>query len=198
MFAMDQREYYQTHLPRCTAGFSAQLAELPDVQFDGHSSLSDLQVMSPGTNIEAPQHINTVFRLSCKCGSEKHYVFAHPWTNPERPEEFLFLSPIALQCVACNRLTELMDTDVHGHDAELGNGSATIRGQGKREEVECGGCDLHKVLQVFVRFEYPDGLFADEIKDVEVRQEDLFTWFSLVAKCAKCESLLPVASYECA
>jgi hypothetical protein len=195
---INQLEYYRTHLPRCIAGFTAKPAELPDVQFDGHPSLSELQAKFPGVPIQAPEHINTLFLLSCMCGSDKHYVFAHPWTNPEQPDQFLFLSPLVLQCVGCKKLSELIDTAVHGYDAELGNGSATMRGEGKREEVECGGCDLHKVLQVFVRFEYPDDLLTEDVKEYEGRQQDLFTWFSLVAQCAKCGSLLPVADYECA
>ncbi|HET6881455.1 MAG TPA: hypothetical protein VFI31_14935 [Pirellulales bacterium] len=195
---MDQKEYYRNHPPRCIAGFGVQSAELPEVQFDGHPSFSDIKGKFPGLQIEAPEHINTIFLLSCRCGSDKHHVIAHAWANPEQPDQFVFLSPIALRCVACRTVTELLDTAVHGHDAELGNGSATMRAQGKREEVECAGCDLHKILQVFVRFEYPDDLLAEQVTEHKGRQQDLFTWFSLVARCAKCGSLLPVADYECA
>jgi len=92
----------------------------------------------------------------------------------------------------------MIDTAIHGYDAELGHGSATMRGQGTRDELECGGCDLKKEFQIFVRFEYPDDLFGDDFKDMQSRQQDLFTWFSLVAKCVSCCSMLPVADYECA
>jgi hypothetical protein len=178
---MNQAEYYETHPPRCIAGFAAESGDLADWQFDGHGS----------------DHINTVFLLTCSCGSDGHFVFVHPWTNPDDPSQMVLLSPIALQCAACKKLTELIDTAVHGYDAELGLGSTTMRGEGVREQLECGGCDLKKVFQVFVRFEYPDDLF-DDFKDRQGRQQDLFTWFSLVAKCVECSAMSPVADFECA
>lgn len=194
---MDQAEYYRTHLPRCIAGFSAVPADVPGWRYDGHASAGALQAKFPGVQIQGPAHINAVFQLLCSCGSSRHRVTAYAWSAPDRPGEFLFLSPMSVQCSACGKSCELIDTDVHGYDAELGNGSATRRAEGNREEVECGGCDLNKDMEVFVRFEYPDDLF-DEFEDYAGRQQDLFTWFSLLGRCSKCSALLPIAEFECA
>lgn len=179
---MNQSEYYETHPPRCIAAFTAQVGDFDDWEFDGHES----------------DQINTVFQLSCTCGSDKHMVFVHPWKDPDDAGEVLVLSPISLVCVACQKKTVLIDTDVHGHDSELGIGSTTMRGEDLEESIECGECDLNKEYQVFVRFEYPDDLFSEDFREYEGRQQDLFTWFSLIAKCSKCSAMLPVADFECA
>jgi hypothetical protein len=195
---MDQSEYYRSHLPRCLASFRATPANVPDWHFDGHGSLSEFKAKFPGKQIQAPEHINTVFQMSCKCGSDSFFVFAYAWNNPKAPGQFVFLSPISLQCETCKASAELFDCAVHGHDAEYGNSPPSMRAEGKREEVECGGCDLNKVLQVFVRFEYPDDLLRADFKELDGRQQDFFTWFSLLGKCTKCSSLLPIGEYECA
>lgn len=179
---MNQTEYYETHPPRCIAPFSAELGDLGDWQFDGHGA----------------GQINTAFRLSCSCGCDRHTIFVYPWTNPDDPNQMVLLSPISLQCISCNKKTLLIDTAVHGYDSELGHGSATMRGEGTPEALECPDCNLNKAYQVIVRFEYPDDLFSEDFREHQGRQQDLFTWFSLVARCAKCGGMSPVADFECA
>jgi hypothetical protein len=179
---VNQIEYYDTHPPRCIAPFAADLGDFDDWHFDGHGS----------------GHINPVFRLSCSCGSDRHVVFVYPWTNPDDPGQMVILGPITLQCVSCKKKTVLIDTAVHGYDSELGNGSAMMRGDGTPEPVECAACDMNKDYEVFVRFEYPDDLFSEVFREFEGRQQDLFTWFSLVTRCPKCSGMSPVADFECA
>jgi len=62
-------------------------------------------------------HINSVFALTCSCGSG---------INPDNFDNApMFLSPPSLECTACGMQTDLMDTDAHGYDAELGHILAT-------------------------------------------------------------------------
>src|SRR5262249_36215467 len=151
--------YFRSHPPRCIAGFVAWPAELPGVQFDGHVSMSQLDFeVPPGVTIDAPEHINPVFALSCRCGGNRHYVHSYRWVNPDYGSAVVTLSPLVLECPACRKRTDLLDTDVHGYDSELGHGSATVRGQGDRVVFECLDCG-RQPLEVFVRFEYPDDLF---------------------------------------
>jgi hypothetical protein len=93
-------------------------------------------------------------------------------------------------------VTELLDTDVHGYDSEQGHGSATVRGEGERVVFECPSCG-HQPLEAFVRFEYTDDLFDGDFADFADREQDLFTWFSLVGRCLRCSELLPVVDFEC-
>ena len=94
-------------------------------------------------------------------------------------------------------MTDLLDTDVHGYDAELGHGSATVRAEGDRVIFECALCG-RQPLECFVRFEYPDDLLDRDFKDFAGREQELFTWFNLVGKCPGCSKLLAVADFECA
>lgn len=195
---MDQAEYFRNHPPRCIAGFKVQSTALSEARFDGHSSKSQLDFDVPGeVTIDAPEHLNTVFSLSCNCGGSQHYIHGYRWTNPDFHDAIVFLSPLVLECSACGKMTDLLDTDVHGYDGELGHGTATARALGHRVVFECPDCG-RRPIQIFVRFEYPDDLFDDDFPEFQGRQQDLFTWFSLLGRCATCSQLLPVADFECA
>lgn len=194
----DQARYYRDHPPRCIVGFVPKPAELPGFTFDGHASPPSFQ--APGTLvIEGAQHLNAVFLLACTCGHEQHYVLGYHWRVPD-DGPLLFLSPLALRCAACGKETPLLDTDRHGYDAEQGGIVATARAEGERGEYRCHRCGAQP-LTVCVRFEYSDDLLDErwlsheEFRD---RQQDLFTWFSLVGKCPGCSYLLSVTDFECA
>jgi len=195
---MDQASYFRNHPPRCIAGFAARSVELLGVEFDGHVSMSQLNFeVPPGVTIDAPEHINPVFALSCYCGVNKHFVHCHRWTNVDFRNQIVILSPLDLECATCARTTPLLDTDLHGYDAELGHGSASARALGERVVFECPTCG-RQPFQAFARFEYPDDLFEDDFPDFAGRQHDLFTWFSLVGRCLQCSQVLRVADFECA
>jgi hypothetical protein len=177
---MNQASYFQSHPPRCLAGFSTRNAELPDVPFDGHG-----------------EQINPIFALSCKCGSARHFIHCYRWSNPEFNNAIVILSPLVLECANCKKKTALLDTNIHGYDAELGNGSTTARAEGDQIVFECPKCG-RQPFEVFVRFEYPDDLFDGNIRKFAGRQQELFSWFSLVGKCAQCSTLVSVTDFECA
>lgn len=94
-------------------------------------------------------------------------------------------------------MTDLLDTDLHGYDAEWGDGSATVRAEGEPAVFECPTCG-RMPLEAFVRFEYPDDLFDRDFPKFAGREQDRFSWFSLLGKCPQCSQLLPVADFECA
>ena len=171
--------YYRSHPPRCIAGFKAQPVELPGVAFDGHG-----------------EEFNPVFTLLCTCGHGKHFVLGHYWRNPDWHNALLFVGPFAIRCGACGKVTELFDSAIHGWDGELGH-SASYRGEGERAEFSCDRCGLQQV-QVFARFEYPGDLLGPGNEEFRGREQDLFSWFSLLGKCAGCGRLLEVSDCECA
>lgn len=195
---MDYAKFFQTHPPRCIAGFNAQPTELPSVELDGHASASDVEFeIPPGVTVDAPELFNPVFSLQCTCGGLDHFVHGYVWTNPDFNNVVVFLSPIVLECSTCGKKTDLLDTDVHGYDAELGHGSATARAKGDRAVFECPECG-RQPLEVFARFEYPDDLFDDDFPEAKGREQDLFTWFSLHGRCTECAQMLAVTDFECA
>ena len=96
---MDQASYFRNHPPRCIAAFTAQPTELPGVEFDGHLSRSQLDIdVPPGMIIEAPEHINPMFALSCQCGGARHFVHGWRWINKDFHNASVFLSPLVLEC----------------------------------------------------------------------------------------------------
>lgn len=107
------------------------------------------------------------------------------------------MGPLALRCESCGAITELIDTDIHGYDAELGHGPCTMRGQGQRSEFACDLCGPAP-MDVVVRFEYSEDLFDDEFKDFRGREQDLFSWFTVLGRCSGCPRLITVADFECA
>ena len=125
---MDPSSHFLSHPPRCIAGFTVRPAELPGLEIDGHvwTSQPNFEVRQ-GVTIDAPEHTNPLFALSCRCGSNRLYVHCHRWANPAFHNEVVTLSPIDLECAACGTTTPLLDTDAHGYDAELGHGTATAR-----------------------------------------------------------------------
>ena len=195
---MDQAAYFRSHPPRCLDGFVTRVAELPNAQFDGHASLSQLQFEAPpGVTIEAPEHMNPVFALACKCGGASHYVHGYQWTNIDFDNAVVFLSPLVLECSACSAKTNLLDTDIHGYDGELGHGSTTVRGEGQPFVFQCETCG-RQPFEIFVRLEYPDDLFDDDFPEAKGREQDLFTWFTLLGRCQQCSRLLTITDFECA
>lgn len=173
-------KYFSTHPPRCLMEFVIAPAHLEGVAFDGHG-----------------EELNTIFSVSCSCGHNRHFILGHYWRNPAYKNVLVFVSPLALRCEACGEITELIDTDVHGYDSELGNGSCTMRGKGRRDEFKCEECGVHP-FNVYARFEYPDDLFTDDFQDFRGREQDLFTWFSLVGTCSNCSRLRAITDFECA
>ena len=176
---MSDLHYFMTHPPRCIAGFrpAALDAGLPDVQFDGHG-----------------EEWNPVFRLRCSCGSSEFELRGYSVVEPEYS---LFLSPLEAQCTTCKTTTPLLDTDVHGYDAELGHGSATRRAEGGASAFQCPTCSAERG-SLFMRFEFTQDLFDGSFDDVQVQKEDLFTWVSCVSQCSACGSQNLVSDFECA
>jgi hypothetical protein len=118
-----------------------------------------------------------------------------PGRNPDHHN--MLVSPLALRCSACAKVSELFDTALHGYDAEAGGISAACRGKGERSEFACGTCGPWQ-MQIFVRFEYSDDLLERKINEYRGREQDLFSWFTLIGKCAGCGRLIEVADFECA
>jgi hypothetical protein len=175
---MDQASYFRSHPPRCIAGFTATATELPGVRFDGHG-----------------EPHNPVFALACGCGSKQLKVHGYRWTNPDIGRAYL-LSPLFAECSQCGKKTDLFDARIHGYDGELGHNP---KGQPEGDPVvdDCGRCGK-LVSELFARFEYPTDLVGGNFAEFAGREQNLFTWFSLVGHCCACGQTLGFADLECA
>jgi hypothetical protein len=191
----EQAAYYWSHPPRCLAGLTTTPATLVGLEFDGHASA--LTVQAAGVEIDAPNHLNTVFLLTCVCGHDRHFVLGYHWRNPDFHNKPVFLSPLSLRCASCGKETELIDTDRHGYDAEIGAVGFNAHALGERGEYPCDRCG-RQPFQVCVRFENLDDLFDPHFEEFRGREQDLFSWFSAVGRCSGCSRLLRIADFECA
>ena len=164
--------------PRCLAGFKVESAAPPGVAFDGHGS-----------------DLNKVYKLACECGHDHFRALGHRLKN-DRGDD-IFVSPLALDCAGCGKVTELIDTDEHGYDAELRHGGATIRGKGLRGPYACNECGV-RPMTAYARFEHSGEELADSFIERFPNSEDYFSSFSLVGTCEGCNRMLNVADFECA
>jgi hypothetical protein len=96
-----QFQYYWENAPRILRSFSFARAQIPeDVRFDGHG-----------------EELNTVFKLSCICGSPLHTVLGHHVQNEWKGREItVFVGPLLLRCEACGKQSPLLDTAIQGYD----------------------------------------------------------------------------------
>ena len=164
--------------PRCLAGFKVEPATLTDVAFDGHGA-----------------DLNKIYKLACTCGRSRFRVLGHHLRDDRG--NAIFVSPLALECAECGKVTELIDTNQHGYDAELGHGSPTIRGEGTRTPFACDTCGVRPIT-AYARFEHLGEELADSFIEEFPNSEDFFSWFSLVGVCEGCNRMLNVADFECA
>ncbi len=177
---LDNLIFVHSNPPRCLASYLLAAARMPDASWDGHG-----------------EELNPVFLVQCTCGGTDHAIHGFSWQNPDYPESAVFLSPIDLACTSCTKRSLLIDTDLHGYDAELGHGSTTVRGEGDPTTFQCESCGGDS-MKTLIRFEYPPDVFGPEFNEFAGSRSDLFTWVTVVGRCTGCDGLWTVADFECA
>jgi len=83
------------------------------------SPLKYRQVTPADAGLPSDVYFNS-FALICSCGGDDWQVHGYWSGNNE-----LFLGPLAIECTRCAAKLELIDTDKDGHDAEIGDSSAS-------------------------------------------------------------------------
>jgi len=153
----------------------------------------ELDDPDPDPDPRDTEQFGTTFRLGCPCGSRQTSVLCHP--TKVRSED-LILSPLALLCADCDRVTEIFDSARHGYDAEVSGGGATMRGSGEREPYRCSACG-ERAGEAVATFSFndPEGLQTLP-QEMTGREQDAFDWFALDWQCAACGELNNVADYE--
>lgn len=193
---MNQGEYFQSNPPRCLADFVVTPANLPDIKFAGNVGTAQPGGAPEGSAFDDPDRLDTTFAVACRCGGRRHFIHCYKWANPHFGNIVVMLSPIDLECASCGVLTRLIDIDLDGYDPEIGAGSATARALGEHIAYECETCGK-QAFEVFALFDYPDDLFDGDFAEFAGREQDLFSWFSLIALCGGCAKYLAVTDFEC-
>ena len=180
MTKSEMMAYFNSHPPRCLNNLTAVPVDIIGAVFDGHG-----------------EDLNPVFQISCKCGNETGKVRGYFWTNPDYNNTTVFISPLEFMCPECGAQRVFFDIAEHGSDAEFGNFSSSVRALGNHGMFACPECN-NEIFKLFVRFEYFEDLFDDDFPEIKNRQQDAFTWFTLLGKCSECSSQQTITDFECA
>lgn len=134
------------------------------------------------------------FSVGCPCGERAAYLGCYSVSEGANPVK-IFIGPLAIECPACGRVSDLLDTRHHGYDGELGS-SSTMIGDGERARYACSDCGVRPML-VCPTFSYQlnDDDFA---ATAEGRPHDFFDCFALEGRCSGCDTLRRITDFECA
>jgi hypothetical protein len=112
----------------------------------------------------------------------------------------VFVSPISVRCVNCNASIGIFDSKTDGYYPEIGDRSATLRGNGVPTKFECTCAGGSAFSEVTARFEHSSECFdvnEEKIRAGKLQAENLFSWFTLVGQCFRCGQLQQLADFEC-
>jgi hypothetical protein len=173
--------------PKCLAEVRTSPAAPPDILLD--------------TLCDWP---NRFFALACPCGEALFSATGEMSLNT-LIDQLLIYGPLTIHCAACARSALVFDPRLHGLDAEIDHFPPTaIETPANRATFRCPTC-RQTTFGLVARFEYPDNLLEALAAGVDPghpthvgREQDLFTWFTLVGRCSACHQLTTIASQECA
>ena len=193
-FEVRYRERHQrmlTQPPGCLAPFAVKrvpASELPGVRFDGHG-----------------EPHQSIFRVRCACGGETFGVRgAHHARDYKGDPLNFFGDPLELICRSCGRTELLFDREQHGYNAEIDRAADLMARERRpegvaRAEYACPGCG-DAAMGIWTRFEHHAETCEDSFAEglSAGREQDFFTWFTLVGRCGNCRRLQTVTEFECA
>lgn len=162
------RAHLRKSPPACIGGFRAAHGKLPET---------------------VGSAFRIVWKIACGCGNDSGALLGYPLKDLVADETSdVFVSPLAFECMSCNKVTELLDTDQHGYHAEVGKlegiqESAKIRGAGPRQKFVCPKCRRSQFSFV-LGFVYWN--FDLMIDDPELPGENFFNEFLLYVTCTAC------------
>jgi hypothetical protein len=168
----EQPAFYGSHPPRMLDGLTCAPIEPPrppEFTFDGHG-----------------ERVNAVFVLACPCGSRLFTVVCY-FDDGE------ISSPIQVECAACDRDQTIFWTGKHGYDAEVSPETPQEEGEFP-ETLACE--EIPAPHEVLVRLEYPSEQLGDP--EWKGREQDLFSWITIVARDPKTGELGFLFDEECA
>jgi hypothetical protein len=164
-----QPTFYNNHPPRALDGLTCTPVEPPDWKFDGHG-----------------EPVNAVFELACPCGSKLFTVISAFDEDGAKP-------PIAVACSGCASERVVFDASKHGYDGALGNHEPD---ESIGEIDDLVSEEIGAPHHVLVRFEFPSDVLGDE--EWRGREQDLFSWVTILARDPATGHLAFLFDAECA
>jgi hypothetical protein len=105
-------------------------------------------------------------------------------------------------CSECGSTIEVLDTKLHGYDAECDKASgvsydAHYRGNGPRTAIPCSNCGLTEFVAK-ATFGHSHFDLMQDIPELEPLAHDYFDAFTCRGTCCKCEKESILVSFELA
>lgn len=165
----DQLAHYRSHPPGAIRALGVTPLETIDWRFDGHG-----------------EPVNSIFELACPCGSR---LFT-PMCGVDETNEVC--PPISLECDACEAAFEVFDANAHGWNAVM---------CGDRYDEPERYCELEGEVvvaphEIVVRFEHGSSDLGDP--ELAGREQEVFSWFTLLARDPETKQLEQLFEWECA
>jgi hypothetical protein len=164
----EQLAFYRSHPPRALGNLRAAALEQIDWQFDGHG-----------------EPVNAIFELACPCGGALFNATCGVDTNN------VVCPPIAIECEACKDMFEIFDPSEHGWNGVM----CGVKFDEPDGYDDLEGEEIEAPHEIVVRFEHA----SDSLGDPELvgREQDVFSWFTLLARDPASRSLEQLFEWEC-
>jgi len=139
--------------------------------------------------------------IACRCGGRTGTILGYPLRevsgDSNAPDQFV--GPLAFRCASCGTTTEVIDTSVHGYNAELTPSDATMRGDpdAPRTPARCPSC-ANGACSVVLSFGHSHFDHIEDDPSLADRAQDFFDSFACLATCAACGHEWWVAEFELA
>ena len=146
---------------------------------------------------------NRFYSLGCRCGSELFSVVGELAENA-LIRQTVVAGPVTCRCNRCLVTVPIFDPARHGYDVEINHFPSQYVPSGVTKEFRCPTC-RQSTFALIARFEYPARLIASLEAGLPTgyvghpgREQELFTWFTLIGRCGRCDAVTTVASACCA
>jgi hypothetical protein len=171
MNSKEIKQHILDNPPSCVKEFELKLTQLPEFW---------------------DNNFTTPYKLTCKCGNDSGKILGHllrDYNLSLSKDDDSFITPLGFQCLKCNTITEILDTDIHGYHAESakiegGIGSAKYRGVGQRTLHICPKCFSTNFKNIIVGFVYWD--FDVMIDEPDLPIQEFFNVFLFYVTCQSC------------
>jgi len=168
----EQLAFYRSHPPRALGNLRATALEQLDWQFDGHG-----------------EPVNSIFELACPCGGNLFNATCGVETGDDGN---VVSPPIGIECEACEAAFDIFDPGEHGWNAVMCGDK--FDEPDAYDDLE--GADIAAPHEIVVRFEHASESLGDP--ELAGREQDVFSWFTLLARDPESKQLEQLFEWECA
>lgn len=168
----DQLAHYRSHPPSALREIRATPIESIEWTFDGHG-----------------EPVNSIFELACTCGSK---LFTPTCGLASGDDVNEVGPPIWLECAVCDVAVEVFNPSTHGWNA-------VMCGDSYDAPIVTGELEGEVVMaphEIVVRFEHG----SEDLGNPEIagREQDVFSWFTLLARDPETLEFEQLFDWECA